>query len=109
MPFTGIHSVSGFSLDMTKDKRYTTVKNLISGGYIKTFREIFDTIPKSVVARDLGINNVRFSSLLNNIQKFIVKDLFRIAELLEVDEKAVLDLLYNQYISEKKTRKKKNS
>lgn len=68
---------------------------------------MFDTIPKSVVAKDLGMNNVRFSGLLNNIHKFVIKDLFRLAEMLEVDEKAVLELLYNQYISEKKTKKKK--
>jgi hypothetical protein len=91
---------------MAKDKRYTTVKNLISGGYIKSFQEIFDTIPKSVVYKDLGINNVRFNNLLNNVDQFILKDLFRIAALIEIDEKAILDLVYIQYSQGKKARKK---
>ena len=92
---------------MTKDKRYTTVKNLISGGYIKAFNEIFDTIPKSVVYIDLGMNSVRFNNLLDNVDFFVVKDLFRIAALIEIDEKVILDLMYNQYSLQKKTKKKK--
>lgn len=92
---------------MSKDKRYNTLKNLISGGYIKTFGEIFDTIPKSVVAADLGMNNVRFTKLMHNPVGFLVNDLFRIAALIDIDEKAILDLVYNQHVQDKKSKRKK--
>lgn len=91
---------------MKKDKRYTTVKNLISGGYIKTFHEIFETIPKSVVYKDLGMNSVRFNNLLKNVDLFVLKDIFRIATLLETDEKIILDLIYTQYSQAKKKYRK---
>lgn len=91
---------------MAKDKRYTTVKNLISGGYIKSFEEIFDTIPKSVVYLDLGMNNTRFNSLVENVELFLLKDIFRIAALFEVDEKIILDLIYAQYAKTKKVKKR---
>lgn len=94
---------------MAKDRRYTTVKNLISGGYIKTFREIFDTVPKSVVAKDLGINNVRFNSLMENVDKFVVKDLFKMAELIDTEEIAILNLVYHQYLADKKGKRKTKS
>lgn len=90
---------------MTKDRRYTTVKNLISGGYIKCFREIFDTLPKSVVYKDLGMNNEHFTDLMYNVERFIVQDLFRIADLIETDKKNILDIAYRQYIEDNKLRK----
>ena len=91
---------------MAKDKRYTTVKNLISGGFINSFPEIFDTIPKSVVYKDLGMNSTRFTSLLNNVDLFILKDIFRIANLIEIDEKIILDLIYAHYTQTRKAKKK---
>lgn len=91
---------------MAKDRRYTTVKNLIAGGYIKTFREIFDTIPKSVVARDLGMHNIRFTKLINNVDKFILKDLILMAALIETDEAILLQLVYQQYVIDMNNKKK---
>lgn len=92
---------------MAKDRRYITVKNLISGGYITTFREIFDTIPKSVIAADLGFNNTRMNKLLDNIDRFIVRDLFKIASLIEVEEILIMRLICNEYVTEKKSKRKK--
>jgi hypothetical protein len=92
---------------MAKDRRYTTIKNLITGGYISSFREIFDTLPKSVVARDLGLNNVRFSRLIENVEKFVLKDLFQLAGLLEIEEMVLLNLVLRQHMAKKKTRIKK--
>lgn len=91
---------------MTKDRRYKTVNNLISSGYIKTFREILDTIPKSTIARDLGMHHQTFTKLTAHPERFTFKDAFRIAALLEVEDKVMLNLIYNQYQSDKKSKKK---
>ena len=90
---------------MEKDRRYNTVKNLISGGYIKTFREIFDTLPKSVVARDLGMNNARFTRLMDNVDQFSLKELFIIASFLEIDPMIMLDLVLQQHNANKSDKK----
>ncbi|MET3886113.1 hypothetical protein ABIE54_005002 [Chitinophagaceae bacterium OAS944] len=92
---------------MAKDRRYTTVKNLITGGYIKTFIEIFDTIPKSVVAHDLGFNSVRMTNLMNNVDRFILKDVIKLASLIEVDTMEILKLIYSQYVLDSKIKRKK--
>ena len=43
---------------MVKDKRYITVGHLITDGRIKKLQvEIFDVLPKSVLAADLWMNN----------------------------------------------------
>lgn len=89
---------------MAKDIRYKAVKNLIAGGYLKTFREIFDSIPKSVIYKDLGMNNSHFTELMYNVHLFIVYDIFRIADLIGADPKSILDLVYNQHVADEKAR-----
>ncbi|WP_133992191.1 hypothetical protein [Dinghuibacter silviterrae] len=92
---------------MPKDKRYVTVKNLISGGYIKTFREITETLPKSTLAKDLGMHHQTFSRLLAHPEEFTYKDTFRIAALIETDDLTIIRLVYEQYEADKKNKKKK--
>lgn len=94
---------------MVRDPRYKNLKNLISSGHIKIFREIFDldVIPKSVVARDLGLNNVRFTKLMFNVHKFAFEDMFRLATIIEVEEQVITDLIIQQYALDKKNKKKK--
>jgi plasmid maintenance system antidote protein VapI len=92
---------------MTKDRRYKTVNNLISGGYIKTFREILETIPKTTIAKDLGMHHQTFTKLVDHPDRFSFKDAFRIAALIGVEEMAILNLIYNQCTEDRKTKKKK--
>lgn len=92
---------------MSRDRRYATIKKLISGGHLESFREIFDTLPKSIVAHDLGMNNTRFTKLINNVELIMFRDVLRIADLIEVDESALTDLIRKQYALDKKGKKKK--
>jgi hypothetical protein len=91
---------------MAKDKRYNTVKNLIAAGYIKSFSEILETVPKTVVAHDLGMHHQTFAKLIKCPEKFVFKDAFRIASLIEVDDRDIINLIYNQYTIHKKLKKK---
>ncbi|HZX58979.1 MAG TPA: hypothetical protein VFE54_09640, partial [Mucilaginibacter sp.] len=83
------------------------VKNLIAGGYIKTFREIIDTLPKTVIAQDLKMHHNTFSKLVDNPDLFTFKDAYRIAALIETEPLSVINLIYQQCESDKKARKKK--
>jgi len=67
---------------------------------------MFDTLPKSVVARDLGMNNARFTRLMDNVDQFSLKELFIIASFLEVDEMIILNLVLQQHAANKKSKKK---
>ena len=91
---------------MIKDKRYKTIKNLIETGHITLFREIFDILPKSIVYKDLGMNNERFTNLMNNVELFLINDLFRIAELIETEKRKILEMVYNQYTADNKNIKR---
>jgi len=92
---------------MPKDKRYKALRIMIEGGHITTFREIFDTIPKSVIAADLGFNNTRMNKVLDNVDRFIIRDLFKIASLIGVEEIMIMQLVCNEYVAVKKSKRPK--
>jgi hypothetical protein len=75
---------------------------------VKTFREIFDTLPKSVLGKDMGFSNSRITDLISNVNRFRLDEIFKIAALIEVDEKVLIDLIYNQYAIDKKSKKRRS-
>jgi hypothetical protein len=93
---------------MSKDTRYATIQDLILKGYISTLNEIFEKelISRSRVARDLGLNPARFSHTLKNPERFILKDLFAFAALLDVDRLTILKLVDNDYEANQKAKPK---
>lgn len=84
---------------MAKDTRYNTVRKLILANQVKNFRDIFvdDTIPKSVIARDLGMNNDRFTKVMYNMEDFGLKHILRLAALIDIDRKILIDIILAQY------------
>jgi len=92
---------------MPKDKRYSAIKVLIQAGHITSFRQIFDHLPVSLVYKNLGMNYTRFKKLINNTPLFTMAELIRFANLLDMDPKIIIDLSYQQYLDDLKTKKKK--
>jgi len=91
---------------MEKDIRYESVKVLIETGRIQEFHQIFNYLPKSILAQDLGTNNNRMTRLINHVEQFTLEELFRISHLLGVSYKTVLTIVHNQYFGEQKIKKK---
>lgn len=87
---------------MGKDKRYIQVKLLIIKGDIKSFNEIFDTLPKSVLARDMHMKIATLTKLMKRVDKIYLRDLAAIADLLELDIKDMIELVLEQYVRNKK-------
>ena len=89
---------------MFKDKRYELIAPMISAGRIHHFRDLFHFIPKTIVAHDLGINNVRFSRLMHNVEGFVLTDLLRLSTLMEIEPVIMLGLILDQYAADKKVK-----
>jgi hypothetical protein len=81
---------------MPQDNRYTVVRILIEGGHITTFKQIFEYIPPTVVAKDYGSNYVRFMRPIKNPSNFRLKDIKILASLFQVDSMKMIELIYNQ-------------
>lgn len=73
----------GFSLflGMDKDDRYDICRIMYARGHIRTFDELFKYIPKTVVAKDLGINLALFNKKLLRPVDFTIGQIDRMAEL----------------------------
>jgi hypothetical protein len=93
---------------MSTDTRYLTIKDLILKGYISSLTEIFgkELISRSRVARDLGLNPARFTRNLKNPERFVLKDLYAFAKLLEIDRLTILALVDKDYKTPQKTKPK---
>lgn len=87
-----------------KDRRYNALKSYIDSGAIKSFTEIFDIIPKTVIVKDSGINYVRLTNKITNPEKFTVKDIVLISQLIGIDSRKLYDLI--ALAVEKPSRKK---
>jgi hypothetical protein len=90
---------------MGKDRRYNTVKLLIEAGHITEFSQIFDHIPRSVVANDLGTNYNRLARLIMHTEHFTLEELVTLSNFFDVDSKTIVDLAFNQLIRKRVKRK----
>lgn len=88
-----------------KDKRYSALKAYIESGGIKSFTELFDIVPKSIFVRDTGINYVRLTNKINNPEKFTVKDILVLSDLIGVDSKRIYELIAKMIVKKPGTRK----
>ena len=87
---------------MEKDRRYQQVKLLIIKGEIKSFNEIFDTLPKSILARDLHIKGSTLTKLMKRVDKFYLRDVAAIAELFGIELESIFSLIIEQHRYNKK-------
>ena len=88
---------------MTKNNTgYETVKVLIEAGHIKRFNQIFDTVRRTNMASDLGMNYQTFVYRLNRPVAFSLEQIFAIARLIGVDGRVIFELIVTQLETRKK-------
>ncbi len=84
-----------------RDPRYSLIKPMIKEGKITSFSDIFQFIPKTIVARDLGKKVDRFTALMHRVEGFTLEELFIIGAFCEIDESQMLKLVETQYLKSK--------
>lgn len=81
-------------MSKVKDKRYQTIRLYIQAGAISSFGEIFDILPKSVLSRDLRLNYIRLVKKIQDPNLFTLREMRRMAELIEVDDEVIFNLIH---------------
>lgn len=76
-----------------KDYRYKVVQILIETKNIKTFKEIFEHIPKSEVAKQLHTNNNRMTQVIEKHGFLRVGEVATIAKLIGVPFMTIAGLI----------------
>lgn len=91
---------------MAVNQRYSTAKKLIEGNSITNLSELFDIIDRTPLAKSIKTSPDRLNKLIDNPALFLFQDAYNIAQLIGVDEKAIVDIIHNQYLTDKKSKKK---
>jgi hypothetical protein len=78
---------------MKKVQRDGDIKPLFTSGKIRTFSDIFEEIPKTVIAEYLGIEKSRFNELIDFPGDFKVKHLIRLADRFDLTLLNILSLI----------------
>ena len=68
-----------------RDKRYKAVKVLIENGVIVSYAQIFEYIPKSVIAHHMGINWERMEKRIRRPGEWKAKDIILLGNLIGLD------------------------
>lgn len=90
----------------TDAKRIEVISFLIEKGHIKTWADIFEHIPRTVIALHLGINNTRMKELVADPSDLSLERLAAIASFLQLKFSVVSDFAYNAMPVEKRLKKK---
>ncbi len=89
-----------------RDSRYNVIKAMIADGNIVTFNDIFEYIPKTVVAIDLGKKVDRFNKLMNKVDGFTLEEIYMIGGFCGLTERQIYELVEAEYFKSKSKIKK---
>jgi len=82
---------------MMRDERYQSIKPLFERHKIQTFQDIFNVVPKTVVASDLGKENDRFMELTGHIGDFTVQEIVLIGNFCALTLSEMFTLVGREY------------
>ena len=83
---------------MNRDPRYKSIRSMVNDGAIRSLNEIFNHIPKSIVAADCGKKVTRLTYLMEHVGEFKMRELFKIGALCDLTASQTLDLVREQYL-----------
>ena len=91
---------------MVKDRRYTIIKNAILSGTLHNLEELIEIITPTTLKTDLGTHLDTLRNKLQHPELFKFEDAYKIAELVGVADKTIVDMIHKAY-SEKKPKPKR--
>jgi len=82
----------------TEDRRLGMVGDQLSLGKVQKLEDVFAIVPKTVLARIVGMNNGRIASLAINPEKLMAKDIRKMAQALNMQARDLFALVDNQLL-----------
>ena len=85
-----------------KDHRYSYVRSIWLAGDLKAFIEIFNIVPRSIVANDLRLNYERFSKKIMKPELLTFRDIRNLSLLTGIDFHTLAGLVIRAIEGDKK-------
>jgi len=76
------------------DKRYGLIKALFREGDEYRFKDIFDIVPKPIVAKDLGMNYHTFTRKVEDPERFTLREIIKMAEMFAIGPRDLCDRIF---------------
>jgi hypothetical protein len=76
------------------DKRYGVIKALFREGDRYRFKDIFDIVPKTIVAKDLGMNYHAFTRKVGDPERFTLKEIIKMADMFAIGPQNLCDRIF---------------
>jgi hypothetical protein len=89
-----------------KDHRYNYVRSIWMAGDLTSFTEIFNIVPRSIVASDLRLNYERFTKKILKPELLTFRDIKNLSRLTGIDLKTLAGLVIGAIEGEKTTKDK---
>ncbi len=80
---------------------------MIETGNISSFEDMFNVIPRSIVATDLGVNYNRFLDKLKNLQDFTFREIVTLSTFINVDNEKLVSIVLTDINKKKIVKRKK--
>lgn len=90
---------------MNKEKQLKQIRSMIDKGEITLFKEIFDYYDITPIINHLRTNHATLTGYITNASQIRIGKIISIAEYFDVDEKKMINIVYNQVVADRKTKK----
>jgi hypothetical protein len=87
-----------------KEKQYLSLKAMFETNNVKKLRDI-DKIYPTMVAMDMGTNHGRYIQKLHNPESFTVKQIFKLAGLININPSIIMNIIVAEVMAKNKTKK----
>lgn len=81
---------------------------MIDKGEITLFKEIFDYYDITPIINHLRTNHATLTGYITNISQIRMGKIIGIAEYFDVDDKKMINIVYNQIVADRKVKKTRN-
>jgi hypothetical protein len=75
------------------DRRYKLLKRIVELGELARYEDIFEYIPKSVIANDFGFNSTKITKLIKNPREWKIREIVLLGQLIGVDSLELFKLI----------------
>jgi hypothetical protein len=93
---------------MNKEKQLKQIRSMIDKGDITLFKEIFDYYDITPIINHLRTNHATLTGYITNIAQIRMGKIISIAEYFDVDERKMINIVYNQLLADRKIKKSRN-
>ena len=80
-----------------RDHRYELIPAMLEARRVQSFLDIFKFIPRTVVARDLGMKVARLSARLRHLENFTLAEIFIIGDFCGLSRLKILELIKAEF------------